>query len=161
VLSVGENGTREMTKNKFIAVAVFLAVHSAVIAGNILRTGVISPYSQQGYGAFLIEVPSFIVLSLLVWTVKQKYWRTGGVLVALSGLSRSSITCFPDHKVAFGIITMVISLAAIAALLISLRLERFDLSWWEQKHKKNTYQTVLLLLTVIIVIGIFLYWGRG
>jgi hypothetical protein len=150
-----------MTKNKFIAVAIFLAVHSAVIAGNILRTGVISPYSQQGFGAFLIQVPSFIVLSLLVWTVRQKYWRTGGVLAALSGLSRSCITNFSNQKVAFGIITIVISLTAIAALWISLRLERFDLSWWEQKRKKNTYRTVLVILTIIIVLGIFLYWGRG
>lgn len=150
-----------MTKNRFIAIAAFLAVHSAVIAGNILRTGVISPYSQQGFVAVLTQIPSFIGLSALVFTVKQKYWRAGGVLAVLSGLSRSCITNFPDRKMAFGIITIVVSSAAIVALLASLRLETFDLSWWERNRQENSHKPVFVLLVIIVILGIFLYWGRG
>jgi len=150
-----------MTKNRLIAIAAFFAVHSAVIAGNILRTGLISPYSQQGFSAFLPHIPTFIGMSSLVLTVKQKYWRAGGVLAALSALSRSCITSFPDRKVAFGIITIVVSSVAIAALLASLRLETFDFSWWERDRKKITYKPVLVMLVVIVISGIFLYWGRG
>jgi hypothetical protein len=150
-----------MTKNRFILIAAFFAVHSAVIAGNILRTGQISPYSQQGFGALSTHVLTFIGMSLLVLTVRQKIWRTGGILAALSALSRSCITSFPDQKMTFGIITLVVSSAAIAALVFSWRSETFDLSWWERTRENKNYTTTFLLLVVIATAGIFLYWSRG
>jgi hypothetical protein len=87
-----EQEMAQTTKYTFIAIATFLAVHSALIAGNILLTGYISPYYQQGFGALSTHVVSFVGLSLLALTVKQKLWRAGGILAALSALSRSCIT---------------------------------------------------------------------
>lgn len=155
---------KKETKTKkfiFIAIASFLAVHSAVIAANILMTGQISPYSQQGLGALSTHVISFIGLSLLVLTVKQNLWRTGGILAALSALSRACISSFPDQKYIFGIMTLVISSLAITALIFSWRLETFDLHWWERGREKNNYKLAFILLVVIAIVGIFLYWGRG
>lgn len=149
-----------MTKKRFIAVAAFLAVHSAVIAGNVLRTGEISRFSEQGFGAFSTHIISFLGLSLMVLTIKQRLWRAGGVLAALSALLRSCITCFPDQKVIFGIITLAVSFCSIAALAASWRLEIYDLSWWERGGQKNAMKPILLLLVVLGVVAIFLYWGR-
>lgn len=149
-----------MTKNRFIAIAAFLAVHSAVIAWNVLRTGEISRFSQQGFSAFSTHIISFIGLSLLVMTINKKLWRTGGVLAALSALLRSGITSFPDQKVTFGIITLIVSFSSIAVLAASWRLEIFDLSWWERGGKKNALKPIFLLLIALGVIAIFLYWGR-
>jgi hypothetical protein len=149
-----------MTKNRFIAVATFLSIHSAIIAGNILRTGEISHFFQQGFSALSTHIVSFLVLTLLVLTIKQKLWRSGGVLAALSALLRSCITSFPDQKVIFGIITLIASFASIAALFASWRLETFDLSWWERGGQKSSMKPIFVLLVALGVVAISLYWGR-
>jgi hypothetical protein len=149
-----------MTKNRFIAVATLLAVHSAIIAGNVLRIGAISRFSHQGLSALSTHIISFLGLSLLVLTIKQKIWRTGGMLAALSALLRSCTTSFPDQKVIFGVMTLVISFGAIIALAASWRLETFDLSWWERGGQKNAMKPILLLLVALGVVAIFLFWGR-
>jgi hypothetical protein len=149
-----------MKKNHFIAVASFLAVHSAVITGNVLLTGEISRFSEQGFSAFSTHIFSFLGLSLLVLTIKQKLWRTGGILAALSALLRSGITSFPDQKVIFGIITLLVSFGSIAVLAASWRLETFDLSWWERGERKNAMKPIRLVLVALGVVAIFLYWGR-
>ncbi|RII27315.1 MAG: hypothetical protein CXR31_08705 [Geobacter sp.] len=149
-----------MTKNRFIAVAAFLAVHSAVIAGDVLRTGEISRFSPQGFSALTTHIISFLCLSLLVLTIKQKLWRVGGVLAALSALLRSCTTSFPEQKIIFGIITLIVSFGSIAALFASWRLETFDMCWWERSGQKNTMKPILILLVALGVVAIFLYWGR-
>lgn len=149
-----------MTKNRFIAVATFLSIHSAIIAGNILRTGEISRFSQQGFSALSTHIVSFLVLTLLVLTIKQKLWRSGGILAALSALLRSCITSFPDQKVIFGIITLIASFASIAALFASWRLETFDLSWWERGGQKSSMKPIFVLLVALGIVAISLYWGR-
>jgi len=149
-----------MTKKRFIVVAALLAVHSSFIAGNILRTGEISPYSQQGFSAFSTHIISFLILSLLVLTINQKLWRGGGILAALSALLRSSITSLPDQKIILGIITLVVSFGSIAALVASWRLETFDLSWWERGEHKSAMKPIFILLVALVVVTIFLYWGR-
>jgi hypothetical protein len=149
-----------MTKNRFITVAAFLAVHSAVIAGNILRTGEISRFSQQGLSALSTHIISFLGLSLLVLTIKQKLWRTGGVLAALSTFLRSCTMSFPEQKIIFGIVTLIVSFGSIAVLFASWRFETFDLSWWERGGQKNAMKPILVLLVALGVAAIFLYWRR-
>ena len=153
--------TRKMTKNRFIAVAAFLAVHSVVIAGNILRTGEISCYSQQGFSALPEHIFSFLGLSMLVLTIKQKLWRVGGILAALSVLLRSCTAIFPDQKVIFGIVTLIVSISSISALFASWRCETFDLSWWVRGGQKISLKVTFVLLVALVIVGIFLYWGRG
>ncbi|MDA8428820.1 MAG: hypothetical protein M0T70_06145 [Geobacteraceae bacterium] len=149
-----------MKKNRLIAVAAFLAIHSGIIAGNVLRTGEISRFSQQGFSAFSTHIISFLGLSLLVLTIKQKLWRTGGILAALSALLRSCTTSFPEQKIVFGIITLILSVGSIAALFASWRIETFDLSWWERSKQKSAMKPILILLVALGVVAIFLYWGR-
>jgi hypothetical protein len=149
-----------VTKNRLIIVAAFLAVHSAVIAGNALRTGEISRFSLQGVSAFSTHIISFLGLSALVMTIKQKLWRAGGVLAALSALVRFCITSYPDQKEVLGIITLIVSFGSIAALAASWRLETYDFSWWERGRQKNAMRPMLLLLVALGVVAIFLYWGR-
>ncbi len=158
---VEAQGKAKTTKFTFIAIAAFLAAHSTLIASNILLTGHLSPYSQHGFGALSTHIVSFIGLSLLVLTIKQRVWRTGGILSALSALLRSCMTSFPDQKVTFGIITLIVSLGSIAALAASWRLETFDLSWWERGGQKNSFKPIFVLLVALVIVGIFLYWGRG
>jgi hypothetical protein len=150
-----------MTKNRFIAIAALLAVHSAVIAGNILRTGEISRYSQQGFSALPEHIFTFLGLALLVLTIKQNLWRVGGILAALSALLRTCTTIFPDQKVIFGIFTLIVSISSIAALFASWRRETFDLSWWARGGRKISLKVTFVLLVALVIVGIFLYWGRG
>ncbi len=158
---IEEQKKSKRTKFIFITIASFLAVHSAVIAGNILRTGQISPYSEHGLGALSTHVISFIGLSLLVLTVKQKLWRTGGILAALSALSRSCATSLTDQKVTFSIITIIVSLVSISVLAASFRLETFDLSQWERGRKDTALKLTFALLIILVIVGIFIYWSRG
>jgi hypothetical protein len=160
-----EEPVQEQTKGKrikytFVVIAAFLAVHSSVIASNILWTDQISPYAEQGLGALSTHVVSFIGLSLLTLTIKHKFWRTGGILAALSALSRSCATSFPDHKLIFGIITIVISSASIVALTASLRLETFDSNWWEDNPAKTSYKALFVFIVVVAIVGIFFFWSR-
>lgn len=110
-----------MTKNRFIAIAAFLAVHSAAIVAISLRTGQVSPYSQQGFGAISTHIVTFLGLSFLVLTIKQNIWRTGGILASLSALLRSYTTGFSDQKVIFGVMTLIVSFGALVALAASWR----------------------------------------
>lgn len=150
-----------MTKNRFIAIATFLAIHSAVLAWNVLRTGQLSPYAQHDISSLLIQLFSFVGLSLLVLTVKQRIWRVGGILAALAVLSRSCIAYFPDQKYTVAIITLAVGSASIAALVVSWRVETFDMSWWEQRRNKRGVNPAFIYLVLLAMAGVFLYWGSS
>lgn len=150
-----------MTKNRLLAIAAFLAVHSGIIAGNVLITGKISPFSVSGFYSTLPHIVTFFGFSLFALTVKQKFWQIGGILAALSALSLSCISGYPDQKVTFGIITIIVSSASIAALVASWRLETFDLSWWNRNRGGSSYKPAFVLLIAIAIVAIFIYWGRG
>jgi len=150
-----------MTKNKLLAVASFLAIYSGVVAANVLRTGQISIYADQGFGALTPNLFSFLGLSCIAATVKQKYWRIGAILAALAALTRSCITSFPEERASFAIATLAISAVSIVSLAVSWRYESYDLSWWNRTRGDKSYKPALLIFAVVAIIAIFLFWGRG
>jgi hypothetical protein len=151
-----------MTKNRLLAGAAILALHSAFVALLSLTMDKPSIYAQRGFGILVLHSFSFLGLTCVALTVRQRYWPIGSISAALASLMRSCITAFPGEKGIFITLTLAVSALSAGALLISWQRESFDMSWWDQRRgKKSSAVLILGIVAVIVILVIWVIWGRG
>jgi len=90
--------------------------------------------------------------------LKASYWRISIITLALSGIPRSLIATFPAHTSFLVAMTLILNLTSAATLFMAFRRDAFDFSALEVRQPSGVFSLVMLL---VIILGIFLYFGMS
>ncbi len=96
----------------------------------------------------------------VAFMLKNKYWSGGVIFAGLAYMTRTAMMKLPDQKQIFALTTLV--LCAASAFLLVIAWKTVDTAIAQQGSRpagKAAY--VYFIAVVIIVLGIFLHWGKG
>lgn len=122
-----------------------------------------SPYSFTGINAVIPGLISFCMILYFAFIVREKYWRAGIIFGGFAFIARSCITGYPGNKLVFAVLTLALNLISIAFLSASWRSLPADFTLGDQNQRGHDIlkKAALVVLVMIVIAGIFLFWGRG
>lgn len=149
-----------MTKKPLIIFPLILIVHSAA-------TGIYRLYSRpprfvsSGLDALWVQFFALFAAMYFAKKVRAKYWAISIIAVALVGFPRVLTDAFPAHAHLLLAAELALDAISAAALFAAARYDTFDLSLWEKRHVSASSYIVKIVVGLLIILGIFLYFGRG
>jgi hypothetical protein len=148
-----------MTKKSLLIIPAILILHSVVLSFYSLNAGP-SPYDSRGFNAVWPWFITLFLASFLIKKVKAKYWGISVYALVLAVLPRALIATIPDYTYHLVAATLILNCISASALLASIRYDSFDLSLWKiNEASRSSY--LVIAICVVIMMGIFLYFGRG
>jgi hypothetical protein len=153
------NKDNAMIKIRYFAFPVLMIAFSATRAIRSFSTEAMTNFAGTNYNNFFVACMTFGVLSI-AFTLRNKYWSGGVILAGLAYFTRIAMMKFPDQKQIFALSTLV--LCATSAFLLVIAWRTVD-SAIAQQGSRPTGKAVYVysIAVVVIIFGIFLYWGRG
>lgn len=160
VVQINEERGKMTKRNLFIIPTVAILITSI----QAVRLLFVQPsiYSFRGMDAVIPSLISFCAIPFFAFMVKEKYWRVGITFVGFAMITRSCITGYPEHTLVFAASTLALNLLSIVLLSASWRSLGADFTLGEQRQTGHDIlkKALFALFVMIVIAGIFLYWGR-
>ena len=148
-----------ITKIRFFALPVLMIIFSAARALRSNSTETMTNSADMGFDILFVACMTIGILSA-AFTLKNKYWSGGVILAGLAYVARTAMMKLPDQKQIFALTTLVLCAASTSLLIIAWKtVDTAIAQRGSRQAGKAAY--LYLIAVVIIVLGIFLYWGRG
>jgi hypothetical protein len=147
-----------MTKIRYFALPILMIVLSAKRAIRSFSTENLTNTADTSIDYFFVACMTIGVLSI-AFTLKNKYWSGGVIFAGLAYVARTAMIKLPNLEQVFALTTLV--LCATSTFLLVIAWRTVDKAIEEEGSRptgKVAY--VFFIAVVIIVLGIFLYWGR-
>ena len=95
------------------------------------------------------------------FSLKNKYWSTGVVFSGLTYVTRSALIGSDGGRVPFAVASLLFGVIAIIFLVIAWR--TIDIMTLAQQRNRTSGEASIgfFIVVLIIILGIFSYWGRG
>jgi hypothetical protein len=148
-----------MTRKTLLIVLLLLIIHSIVLSIYTLYSGP-SVYASQGFDAIWPKLFTLYVAIYLTIKLKAKYWGVSIISLSLAGFPHALIVTIPDYANVLIAITLVMDVISATALFAAYRYDTFDLSILEKGKVTWTSRLLIMVITLIIIVGVFLYYGR-
>jgi len=147
-----------MTKIRYFAFPVLMIFFSATRAIRSFTTEIPNTIANTNIDYFFVACMTIGVLSI-AFTLKNTYWSGGIIFAGLAYLARTAMIKLPDQKQILALTTLVLCATSVFLLVMAWR--TVDTAIAQQGSRptgKAAY--IYFIAVVIIVLGIFLYWGR-
>jgi len=148
-----------MIKIRYFALPVLIIVFSSIRAIRSFSTEAMTNTADIGFDIFFVTCMTIGILAA-AFTLKNKYWSGGVILAGLAYVARAAMMKLPDQKQILALTTLVLCAASASLLIIAWKtVDTAIAQRGSRQAGKAAY--LYLIAVVIIVLGIFLYWGRG
>jgi hypothetical protein len=147
-----------MTRKLLLGIPMILILHCAVLSLYLLYSGP-SPYDFHGISAMWPQLFTLFGAIYLAKELKARYWGVSIIAVALASFPRALIATFPAYINVLVAATLSLDAISAAALLAAFRCDTFDLSLWQERQVSKTSRSWKIIIVLVIIAGIFLYYG--
>lgn len=149
-----------MIKFIYFALPVLIVFFSAARAVRSISAETMTNIPPSSFDNFFVACITIGILSA-AFTIKNEYWSAGAIFAGLAYVSRSVMMNFPDKILIFASTTLLS--CAVSAFLLVIAWRTIDTTTLAQRGNQpsGTASFGFFIVVLIIILGIFLYWGRG
>ncbi|SRR6266545_3724172 len=149
-----------MTKIRYFALPILMVFFSAARAVRSISTETLTNIPPSSFDNFFVACITLGILSI-AFTIKNKYWSAGVIFAGLAYVARSILINFPDKKLIFASTTLIS--CAVSAFLLVIAWRTINTTTLSQRGNQPSSKASFgfFIVVLIIILGIFLYWGRG
>ena len=148
-----------MIKIRYFAIPLLIIIFSAAKAIRFITSESLTNITGSSIDNVVLTCITIGTLPA-VFSLKNKYWSGGVIFAVFAYATRSAMMKFPDQKQIIALSTL--GLCVISAYLLVIAWRTVDAAISQQVSCSTGKATFAYLTAVVIIIlGIFLYWGRG